>query len=171
MIAFQLDNTNTIINTIVVNNLSDLPNIVEFIPGGKVGDVVSNGAIVPKQITQEEITATKTSKNTEINEARGTANQSTFPHNGKHIACDMLSRSDIDAVANHIALMGTFPDDFPGAWKATDNSYIVLANVDAFKSLYASMTAQGTANFTHSQQLKATLAAASTIEAINAIVW
>jgi hypothetical protein len=113
----------------------------------------------------------KTAKNTQINQWRGAANQTNFTHSGKQIACDALSRSDIDAVAGSIALTGAFPVGFPGAWKAMDNSYVMLPDVAAFKAMYASMTLQGTINFGHSQDLKAALAAATTIEQVTAIVW
>lgn len=113
----------------------------------------------------------KAAKNLQINGWRYAANLSYFPHNGKNVACDALSRSDIDAVAASISLNGAFPAGFPGAWKAMDNSYIVLSTVDDFKSMYASMTAQGTTNFAHSQALKATLAAATTQSDVDAIVW
>lgn len=113
----------------------------------------------------------KAAKNDDINAWRSTANLSAFPHAGKLIACDALSRSDIDGVANNIALSGGFPAGFPMAWKAVDNSFIELADVDAFKAMYTSMTAQGTENFNHAQALKAALATASTPEEIAAIVW
>jgi hypothetical protein len=115
--------------------------------------------------------ALKAAKNDQINAWRAEANLSTFPHAGKRIACDALSRSDIDGVANNIALAGGFPAGFPMAWKATDNTFIQLADVDAFKDMYASMTAQGTENFTHAQALKAQLAAAGTPEEVAAITW
>ena len=110
-------------------------------------------------------------KNTQINLWRATANSSTFTHAGKTIACDPLSRSDIDAVAGSIGLTGSYPTSFPMQWKATDNTYLQLADVDAFKAFYASMVAQGTANFIRSEQLKAELAAASTPNEIDAITW
>lgn len=106
-----------------------------------------------------------------INIWRAGANSTLFTHAGKHVACDSLSRSDLDGVANHIALSGALPDGFPGAWKAIDNTLIPLPDTDAFRAMYASMTAQGTANFNHSQDLKARLAAATTSEEIAAIVW
>ncbi|OON62277.1 hypothetical protein B0920_02020 [Massilia sp. KIM] len=113
----------------------------------------------------------KAAKNEEINSWRAAANLSTFPHAGKLIACDTLSRSDIDGVANHIALFGAFPDGFPGAWKATDNTFIPLADIQAFRAMYASMTTQGTRNFVRAQELKSALAAARTVEQIAAIIW
>jgi len=113
----------------------------------------------------------RAAQNAAIDEWRAAANASTFPHGGKQIACDALSRSDIDGVANHIALFGDFPDGWPGGWKATDKTMLPLADVDAFRAMYASMTAQGTENFNHSQDLKAQLATASTPEEIAAIAW
>jgi hypothetical protein len=113
----------------------------------------------------------KSTKNTEINRWRATANTGTFTHLGKVFACDDLSRSDIDGVAGNIALTGAFPIGFPGAWKAVDNTYITLADVAAFKAMYAAMTAQGAANFNHSQDLKTALAVATTPAAVAAIVW
>ena len=113
----------------------------------------------------------KSAKNNQINRWRAEANQSTFTHLGKTVSCDPLSRSDIDGVAGSVALTGAFPTGFPGAWKATDNSYIVLADVAAFKALYASMTAQGSVNFARSQTLKTALTAAITEAQIAAIAW
>lgn len=110
-------------------------------------------------------------KNEQIDTWRAIANASTFPHGGKQIACDALSRSDLDGVAHHIALFDAFPEGFPGGWKATDKTMVPLIDVDAFRAMYASMTAQGTENFNHSQKLKAALAAASTPEEIEAIQW
>ena len=125
---------------------------------------------IPEEVAAQ-LVAVKTAKNLQINEWRAQANQSHFTHTGKQIACDALSRSDIDAVANAIALTGSYPAGFPGAWKAMDNSYIMLPTVDDFKAMFASMTLQGTINFGHSQDLKTALAAATTVEQIDAIVW
>nr|WP_314540155.1 DUF4376 domain-containing protein [uncultured Massilia sp.] len=137
-----------------------------------------DGVMVVRDMTPEEIAemapdveSLRAEKRQQINDWRAAANLSTFPHAGKLIACDALSRSDIDGVANNIALRGAFPDGFPGGWKAVDNTMIPLADVDAFKAMYDSMTAQGTENFNHAQELKAQLAKASTLEEIAAIEW
>ena len=113
----------------------------------------------------------KAAKNTEINQERATANTSTFAHGGKVFSCDQLSRSDIDGVNGYAALSGALPPGFPGAWKAVDNSYLPIADVEAWKLFYTAMVAQGAANFAHAQELKAQLAAATTAEAVAAIVW
>ena len=124
----------------------------------------------PEEVAAQ-LVAVKAAKNLQINLWRAAANQSHFTYSGKQIACDALSRSDIDAVANSIALTGGFPAGFPGAWKAMDNSYVAIPDVDAFKAMHAAMTMQGTINFGHSQDLKAALAAANTVDQIDAIVW
>lgn len=120
---------------------------------------------------EPDVVVFKNLKNAEIDQRRAEANASTFPHAGKDIACDALSRSDIDGVANHIALFAAFPTGFPGGWKATDKTMLPLPDIDAFRAMYASMTAQGSQNFNHSQELKARLAVANTPEEIAAIAW
>lgn len=122
-------------------------------------------------VVVDDIPRLKVLKNQEINKWRLQANQSTFTHLGKIIACDPLSRSDIDAVAGSIALNNSFPMSFPMAWKAVDNTYVVLADTDAFRAMYTSMVNTGTANFGRSQLRKTALQAAMTKEAIDAIVW
>lgn len=132
---------------------------LEYYPGTSPSDILEN------------LNKAKLEKIQQINLWRATANQTYFTHQGKQIACDQLSRSDIDAVAANISLTGTFPAGFPGAWKAMDNSYIMLPNIAAFKAMYESMTLQGTTNFGQSQALKTQLAAATTLEQINDIIW
>jgi len=110
-------------------------------------------------------------KNVEINLARLAANQTTFTHGGKLFACDLLSRSDIDGINGHVGTRGSLPVDWIGGWKAVDNSIVPIQNVADWNAFYDSMIAQGQANFLKSKNLKAQLAAATTAEQIEAIVW
>ena len=87
------------------------------------------------------------------------------------MACDRLSRQDIDAVHGWVCAVGVLPPGFPGAWKAADNTYIALPDKLAWLGFYGAMLQQGTANFAHSQALKATLAAATTPAQVAAIRW
>lgn len=118
-----------------------------------------------------QLTAAKTAKNTQINTWRLAANNSTFTHLSKTISCDELSRIDIDSTNSQILNNGAMPNGWLGAWKAVDNSFISISTVAEWKAFYASMYAQGQANFTRAQTLKATLTSASTVEQVNAIVW
>lgn len=126
---------------------------------------------VPEPVDNPTLGDLKAEKNAEINLARATANTGSFPHDGKTFACDALSRSDIDGVNGYVALYGALPPAFLGAWKAADNSYYPIADLAAWKAFYASMVATGAANFAHAQQLKAQLSAATTPEAVAAVVW
>lgn len=136
-----------------------------------------NDAWVIRKIPQPEPAAVptleqlKAAKNTEINTERAAANCSTFIFSGKAFSCDMLSRGDIDGINGYVALYAALPPSFPGAWKAVDNSVFPIPDVNSWKTFYAAMVAAGAANFAHSQQLKTTLAAATTAEQVAAIVW
>lgn len=165
-----------IVNTIEIERLDLIPglHLVDAdLVGGAIGDDYDGeaGTAQPPAPSQVDLAELKAAKNARINAWRAAANLSTFPHADKLIACDELSRSDIDGVASNIALFGQFPSGFPGAWKATDNTLIPLPDVDAFRAMYASMTAQGAENFNHSQSLKAALALATTPEEVAAIKW
>jgi hypothetical protein len=48
MNAHQLDSNGLIINTIVVDSLSDFPNLVNASIGGGIGDSIINGVLVRK---------------------------------------------------------------------------------------------------------------------------
>lgn len=117
------------------------------------------------------LTDLKFAKNIEINAGRAVANTSIFVHGGKVFSCDQLSRSDIDGANGYVALYGALPPGFPGAWKAVDNTYLPIADVEAWKVFYTAMVAQGAVNFAHAQKLKSQLAAATTPKAVSAIVW
>ncbi|MEW5942524.1 MAG: DUF4376 domain-containing protein [Pseudomonadota bacterium] len=135
----------------------------------QIGWVTSGDDFVPPP--PKPLNDLKLVKNIEINAARALANTSTFVHGGKVFSCDQLSRSDIDGMNGYVALYGALPPGFPGAWKAVDNTYLPLADVEAWKAFYTAMVATGAANFAHAQELKAQLAAATTPEAVAAIVW
>ena len=129
-----------------------------------------NGVEIVAQLAAN-LASLKSAKDREIDTWRAAANLTTFPHASRLISCDALSRSDIDGVANHIALFGKFPDGFPGGWQDVNKAFIPQPDVDAFRAMYASMAAQGTANFAHAQALKLQLALAETQEEVAAIVW
>lgn len=118
-----------------------------------------------------DLAALKVAKNLEINAARAAANNKSFFHGSKEFACDALSRSDIDGINGYVALFSTFPDAFPGGWKAVDNSYLPLPDIAAWKAFYASMVAAGSANFAHAQVLKQALVAATSAESVAQITW
>jgi hypothetical protein len=118
--------------------------------------------------TLEDIKAVKRQQ---INAARLFANRSQFSHQGKAIACDQLSRSDIDGVNGFVATNGALPPSFPGAWKCIDNTFLMVPDVAAWNALYASMVNQGAQNFLRSEALKAQIDAAASPGDLASIRW
>ena len=127
---------------------------------------VGGAAVLVDQRTLADV---KAAKNSAINQARAAANTSTFTFQGKQIAVDALSRSDIDAAHGAILMLQAMPPGWPGAWKAVDNTYISIPDVATWGQFYGAMVATGTANFNHSQVLKAQLDAATTIAEVEAV--
>jgi hypothetical protein len=136
-------------------------------PGKTLKLIGANYQIVDDRVLSE----LKIQKNSEINAARLAANESYFVFQGKHIACDRLSRSDIEGVNGVVTLTGTLPNSFPGVWKAMDNTYVNIPDKMTWIMFYGSMVSQGIANFNYSQQLKSELNAATTNEQVENIVW
>lgn len=108
----------------------------------------------------------KAAKNDAINRARAAANSSFFMFQGKRIAADALSRSDIDAAHGAILMLQTLPPGWPGGWKSMENEIVPIPDVATWAQFYGTMVATGTANFNHAQALKTQLAAAQTPEAV-----
>lgn len=125
----------------------------------------------PSWVETATISELKASKNSEINSARLTANRTSFEFMNKVIACDELSRSDIDAVNGIIAITNAMPPNWVGGWKAVDNTYVLIPDVATWISFYGAMVQKGSSNFAHAQALKATLASVNTPEEITAIQW
>ncbi len=113
----------------------------------------------------------KASKNLQINQWRLAANRSYFIFNGKQIATDELSALDIASTNGEISLTGAMPANWAGAWKAMDNSYVMIPDVAAWTLFYKTMVQTGLYNFGKAQTLKGALAAATTEAEINAITW
>lgn len=142
-----------------------------------VNDVYTQTWIItegtPEQLAEKsaKFEELKAAKNAEINHWRDVANATTFPHKGKHVAIDSLSTKDIVITTGYIALFGTFPPDWPGGWKYTDNTYEPMPTVEEFKAMFHSLASKGSGNFSHAQALKAQVAAATTEDELRAIAW
>ena len=137
---------------------------------GKVIDF-SGSMVAAKNAPVATIAELKEKKKAEITEARAKASQGEFTYEGKLISCDALSRSDIDGTNGYVVSHNEFPGGWPGAWKAVDNSYVPITNVEAWKAFYSAMVTQGVANFIKSQTLKAQVDACTTKAQVSAINW
>lgn len=95
-----------------------------------------------------------------INKWREEANFKYFVYEGHRIACDRLSRSDIDGTNGEILgraiINGTpsMPDGWPGGWKTMANNYVPITTLAQWKAFYSAMFNCGSLNFAKSQYLK-----------------
>lgn len=148
----------------------------ELLAGQSAGMMIVGGADgrPALQLAQRSLEDIKATKIAEINAARLKANRGTFIFMNKPVACDELSRSDIDGANGVISLTGALPPGWLGSWKTATNEYIPVPDVATWAALYGAMVAQGTANFTHSQELKAQIETAFTAgdrAALEAVIW
>lgn len=109
--------------------------------------------------------------NERINLGRERANFHFFPFRGKRIACDRLSRSDIDGTSMYISQFGQFPPDWIGFWKAMDNTYVSLTTVEDWKEFIKAIFDQGQINFKHAQKLKTIMATTRDLAEMRALSW
>jgi hypothetical protein len=109
--------------------------------------------------------------NQRINEWREMANYSYFIFRGKRIACDRLSRSDIDGTGIFVATEGKLPDIWLGGWKAIDNSYVQITSVEDWREFIFAMYDQGQENFQHAQALKYLITLSTDVDFIRNLTW
>ncbi len=121
-------------------------------------------------LEEQTLESARTVKRQQITMARLVANRTYFVFQGKQIACDILSRSDIDGVNSEVALTGNLPVGFPMAWKAIDNSFVLIPDVATWTLFVQAMVAQGVSNFIRSERIKAIIDTA-TMEQLNQIYW
>lgn len=118
-----------------------------------------------------EIENLKKAVNKSINDKRLEVNYKSFPYRGFDIACDQLSRSDIEGTNGLIQILKKLPDNWIGYWKATDNRLAPVKTYADWNELYLSMFNQGMVHFSHANYLKAMLADAKTYDEVKAINW
>ena len=119
----------------------------------------------------ERLAVAKTAKNLEINAERLKANNSWFMFLDCRIACDQLSREDIQGINGYVSNTGNLPDAWPSGWKHMDNGYVPIIDVDMWKLFYAAMVSQGMVNFQKAQTLKQQVVEATTVQEVYAITW
>lgn len=115
----------------------------------------------------------KTRKRAEITAARIAADSDKFTYQGKAIRTADKDMFDLLLTDGRISKCpaGEMPPNWLGGWKAIDNSYLALPTRADWDAFYIAMYDAGIDNFRHSQELKAQLEAATTVEEVAAIVW
>ena len=128
----------------------------------------------------ESLADIKVRKTQEITAARLKADAGHFTYsytdsNGDVVEKDIRTGDkdmvDLLTTNSYITLFGDFDEDWPGGWKAIDNTYVVISTVDQWKDFFKCMYKTGITNFKKSQQLKAQIEAATTAEEVASINW
>ena len=120
---------------------------------------------------EESLVKAKQTKNALINQWREIANKTSFTFSGKQISVDDLSTKDILFANAEILNRGSLPQNWVGGWKTMDNSFVAIPTIEVWRDFISAMYGQGVTNFAHSQALKSQLAAATTLEEVEAIKW
>ena len=111
----------------------------------------------------------KDRKRAEITAERLAADADHFTYLGKDIRTadkDMVDLLVADARWNK-----GLPANWPGGWKAIDNSYVVISTKDEWDAFFIAAYDAGILNFKRSQELKALIDAATTADEVAAVSW
>lgn len=129
---------------------------------------IANGELYSVETASlDELKAMKTA---EITAQRIAADSDKFTYNGLSIRTAEKDMFDL-LIADARISKGGMPPNWPGGWKAIENSYVPISTVDEWNAFFIAMYDAGIANFTRSQQIKARIAAATAPEEIAAITW
>ncbi len=99
--------------------------------------------------------------------ARRVAEDQRFEWQGKWFQADEAAWKQITAVHGWVVARNELPPGFLGQWKAEDNTYASIPDVDAWWSFYGAAIARGAANFAHSEARKAALDACTTVAEVD----
>lgn len=112
-------------------------------------------------------------KRQEITACRIAADNDHFVYQDKMIRTadkDMFDLLVADARINKCT-DGKMPPNWPGGWKAMDNSYLPISSPDAWNAFFIAAYDAGIGNFMKSQSLKQQIDSATTFQEIEAIKW
>lgn len=117
----------------------------------------------------EDLSTLKQRKRAEITRQRVAADNDKFIYQSKMIKTADKDMFDL-LIADARWRKGT-PANWPGGWKAIDNSYVAISTVEEWDSFFIAMYDTGVANFVRSQKLKALLDEATTPDEVAVITW
>lgn len=113
----------------------------------------------------------KEAKQAEITRARIATDSDRFVYQGLSIRTADKDMFDMLIADARISKGQGMPPNWPGGWKAIENSYVLISTVAEWNTFFIAMYDAGINNFNHSQQLKARISAATTPEQVAAISW
>jgi hypothetical protein len=168
------------VNVPVDSLAGDSPTLLGEVEQALVADGAAFEGGIPSIDGTVSLEIVKARKNSEITAARLKADADHFIYSytdsdGNAISKDIRTGNkdmiDLLTTNSYITLFGDFDEDWPGGWKAIDNTYVQIATLDQWKDFFKCMYKTGIANFKKSQLLKAQIEAATTVEEVAAINW
>lgn len=129
-----------------------------------------SATVAPEWVEIATLDEIKAAKSAEITRDRIATDSDRFTYQGLSIRTADKDMFDL-LVADARISKGGMPPNWPGGWKAIENSYVPISTVAEWNAFFIAMYDAGISNFTHSQQLKALVGAATTPEQVAAIAW
>jgi hypothetical protein len=117
----------------------------------------------------ESLESMKDRKRAEITRDRLAADADHFIYMGKAIRT--ANKDMTDLLVTDARMSKGMPANWPGGWKAIDNSYVIISTLEAWDTFFVAMYDAGIGNYNRSQELKALIEEATTIEQLTAISW
>ena len=137
-------------------------------PDAAVAIWVDGAPVWMDPTTLDELRAAKVS---EINAAWMAADSTSFIYAGEAVGAEADDIVRLNSINGYIGLIGSMPPDWPGVWKTKANTFLPLADVDAWKPFYTAFVTKGVTNYMAAQLLKAQIADATTAAELAVIVW
>lgn len=130
---------------------------------------VANGEL--QWVETAPLAELKARKAAEITAQRLAADADHFTYNGLSIRTADKDMLDMLIAHARIIMGDGMPPNWPGGWKAIENSYVPISSIEEWRPFFIAMYDTGIANFNRSQQLKARINSATTPEEVAAISW
>jgi hypothetical protein len=121
---------------------------------------------VKQWVDRRTLTMVKEAKRRAITDRRVNEDR-RFEWRGKWFQANEAAWKQITAVHGWVTARAELPPGFLGQWKAEDNTYTPINDVQAWWSFYDAAIARGMANFTHSEERKKALDACTTVAEVD----
>lgn len=125
----------------------------------------------PYTVPAPTLAELKAAKYIDINLFRSSAGNASFQYAGSMFPGDASARFEIYTVQGYVERTGALPDGLPANWPAADGSSLSVATVAEWDAFYAAFVSHIVTIVSHTADLQALIAAATTPEQVAAVVW
>lgn len=132
MNAHQLDDNGVILNTIVVDDLDVIPNLVDASIGGSIGDSIIGGTVVPKPVSAPSRDDLKAARQAQVDAIAVTVNGKVF--DGDETSQERMARA---------LRVADITGQTSCTWVLHDNTAVTVTRDELAQALSLAMQAQG----------------------------